>query len=161
MSYNPLALASSLTSAHCAHLPYPSIPSARAWCVFILLFLQIYACSWAKHFWPRTALHRTSLGASPGRVSLLSLQPLLMFETSSLQHLVWTGINSMHSAQRPPSRSRQQLSSPAQRQTVAISDQDLPLLLIRSLPHPRPCGRCLRHPQSRPSTSQRWSAAWL
>ena len=55
VSCDPLALASGLTSTHCAHLPYMSIPSARAWCVFSGLFLQIYACSWAKQFWPRTA----------------------------------------------------------------------------------------------------------
>ena len=54
-AYNLLALASGLTSTHCAHLPYMSIPSARAWCVFSGIFLQIYACSWAKQFWPRTA----------------------------------------------------------------------------------------------------------
>ena len=53
-AYDLLALAGGLTSAHCTHLPYTSNPGARAWCVFILLFHQIYACSWAKPFWPRT-----------------------------------------------------------------------------------------------------------
>lgn len=54
VAYDPLALAGGWTSAHCAHLPYTSNSGARAWCVFILLFLQIYTCSWAKQFWPRT-----------------------------------------------------------------------------------------------------------